>query len=194
MKKTVTLKDGSEVVIRGMQENDLDRCCAFFSALPGEHRVFLRTDVTRRQAVEQRIACMRTGRVRRIVALAGDAIVADGVLELAGHGWEDHVGEIRLIVAQSHQRKGLGLLMARELYGIAAEESLEEIVVKMMRPQIAARSIFRKLGFRKEVVLPDFVKDRSGRRQDLVLMRCNLDRLWQEYEDELARSDWQRTR
>ena len=34
----------------------------------------------------------------------------------------------------------------------------------------------------------------SGRRQDLVLMRCNLDRLWQEYEDELARSDWQRTR
>ena len=52
----------------------------------------------------------------------------------------------------------------------------------------------RKLGFAKEVVLPEFVKDQVGRRQDLILMRCNLDRLWQEYEAELANSDWQRTR
>ncbi len=63
----------------------------------------------------------------------------------------------------------------------------------MMRPQKAARSIFRKLGFRQEVVLPDYVKDLGGTKQDLILMRCDLEALWREMEDFVASGDWQRT-
>lgn len=63
----------------------------------------------------------------------------------------------------------------------------------MMRPQKAARSIFRELGFRQEVVLPDYVRDLSGTKQDMILMRCDLEGLWREMEDFIASSDWQRT-
>jgi L-amino acid N-acyltransferase YncA len=84
--------------------------------------------------------------------------------------------------------------MARELYGLAASARVEEIIVKMMRPQKAARSIFRKLGFREEVLLPDYVRDLNGKKQDMILMRCDLEALWQEMEDFLASGDWQRTR
>ena len=59
--------------------------------------------------------------------------LADGTLELEGHEWKEHVGELRLIVARSYQRKGLGMVMARELYGLAVNEELEEIMVRMMR-------------------------------------------------------------
>jgi L-amino acid N-acyltransferase YncA len=84
--------------------------------------------------------------------------------------------------------------MARELFLLAASVKLEEIVVKMMRPQKAARSIFRKLGFRQEAVLPDYVVDLAGKKQDMVFMRCDLEALWREMEDFLATSDWERNR
>jgi len=192
--KRVTLKDGTEAVIRPMQEDDLERSFVFFQSLPKEDTFFLRSDVTRRDLIEQRIRDIATGRVKRLVAMVGDRIAADGVLELAGHGWEEHVGEIRLIVAHDWQREGLGMLMARELYHLAVAARVEEIVVRMMRPQVAAQRIFRRLGFRDETVLPGYVKDREGRRQDLIVMRCNLETLWKELEDYFAASDWQRVR
>ena len=194
MEKRVQLKDGTEVVIRPMQVDDLDRSFEFFQALPEEDRIFLRVDVSQREQVEARIRAMKSGSVKRIVAIADDKIVADGALELTGQGWKEHVGELRLIVARSFQRKGLGMLMARELYGLAAAARVEEIVVRLMRPQYAAHSIFARLGFRQQVLLPEYVKDRLGKKQDMILMRCDLEALWQELEDYLAGGDWQRSR
>ena len=192
--KVATLKDGTEVVIRPLRDEDIERSCRFFLGLPREDREYLRGDVTQRAAVERRFRTMKEGRVRRIVAVVDDKIVAEGALELAGFDWEAHIGELRLIVWRPYQRKGLGMLMARELYLLAASEKLEQVVVAMMRPQVAAQSIFRKLGFKEETVLPDHVKDRSGRRQDLILMRCDLEELWKELETQFAHSDWARTR
>lgn len=194
MPGTVRLKDGSAVVIRPMRADDLERSVAFFSELPEEDRDYLRVDVTRRANVERRIRAMETGLVKRLVAVAGDAIVADGALETQEPGWKQHVAEIRLIVAGPFRRKGLGLLMARELYRLAAQVEVKELIARMMRPQKAARRIFRQLGFRDEIVLPDYVVDRLGRPQDMLLMRCDLEGLWKEMEDLLLTSDWQRTR
>jgi len=194
MSNRVELKDGTSVVIRLMTAGDLDRSVAFFQSLTPQDRRYLRHDVTRREEVEARIEAMRTGRARRLVALDGDTIVADAALELESAGWKQHVGEIRLIIANPYKRKGLGMLLARELYSMAVEAKVEEILVRMMRPQLAARSIFRKLGFREETLLPDYVKDAEGQKQDLVLMRCDLEGLWQKLEDFIADRDWGRSR
>lgn len=194
MNKNVTLKDGTEVDIRTMMPSDLDASFAFFKALPEEDRLFLRTDVTKVKNIRRRIKFVDTGRVRRIVAVSGDEIVADGVLELEGHSWKEHVGELRLIVARSFQRKGLGMLMARELFLLAVAEKVEVVVVKLMRPQKVARGIFDKLGFHEEIVIPDYVKDITGKRRDLILKRCDLEALWKKLDHHLMESDWQRTR
>lgn len=194
MAKTVYLKDGSEITIRPMTPDDLEKSFAFFQELPPEDRTYLRTDVTKRRNIEKRIRNMDPEQVVRLVGVVDDKIVADGALELSGHTWKSHLGEIRLIVSRPYQRKGLGMLMARELFLLAAKKKVKEIVVRMMRPQITARHIFRKLGFRRETVLPDYVVDLSGKKQDLIVMRCNLDALWQEMEHYLADFDWQRTR
>ncbi len=159
-----------------------------------EEKRFLRFDVSRRDVLEDRFHAAETGRIQRVVAIADNAVAAEGVLELEGHGWKEHVGELRLFVSRDYQHKGLGMLVARELYTLAAAAKVEEIVVKMMRPQIAARKIFRRLGFHEEVLIPDYVKDRNGVVQDFILMRCDLDSLWKELEDYMAHGDWQRTR
>jgi ribosomal protein S18 acetylase RimI-like enzyme len=192
--RKVKLKDGTRVEIRSLSGDDLDRSLAFFQALPAEDRAYLRRDVSRREVVEERIRAMEPGRVIRLVAVVGDQIVADAALELEGGGWKQHVGELRLIVASPYRRRGLGLVMARELYSVAVEAKVEEIIVKMMRPQVAARSIFRRLGFHEETLLPDYVKDATGHRQDLILMRCDLEALWRELEDFIETRDWRRMR
>jgi len=185
----VKLKDNRDVLIRAMQREDLEGSLDFFQALSEENRLSLRRDLTTREAIEERIREMEKGAVNRLVAVADEAIVADGALEFSHFGWERHVAELRLVVATPYQRKGLGLLMAGALYDLAASAGIEDVVVKMMASQTAALRIFHKLGFRHEVVLRDYVKDMKGTRKDLVLMRCRLEDLWQKYEDFLRETD-----
>jgi len=194
MRENVELRDGTEVVIRPMSRKDLPVAATFFRGLPKEDRAYLRRDVYRRDVVAEMIAEIKTGRARRLVAEHQGKIVAEGALELESHAWKRHVGELRIVVSRKFQRKGLGMFMARELYRLAAAEKIEELVVRMMRPQIAARKIFRRLGFHQETLLTEYVKDLKGRRQDLVVMRCDLEGLWQELEHYFDHSDWRRAR
>lgn len=187
------LKDGTEILVRPLRIGDIDRSFAFFQALPEEDRAYLRIDVTKRGVVERRISsALRSDNLTRIVALVGDEIVADGGLEIGGDEWDRHVGELRVVVAHPFQRRGLGTIMMRELYAEAASQKVQEIVVRMMRPQKAAWAICHKLGFQEEVMLHDYLKDLSGHKQDLILMRCDLEELWQRMEDYIERSDWPR--
>ncbi len=182
MSKTVHLKDGSEVLLRALTRDDVERSLAFFRALPEEDLKYLRGDPTKREVVEERIRETESGAYHRLVAVVGDRIVAEGALEMTGRAWTSHIGELRIIVARDYQRKGLGMVLAHELYLLAASCNLEQLMVTMMRPQVAARSIFHKLGFREEMVLPAHVRDRDGRSQDLILMRADLKALWRELE------------
>jgi len=194
VEKSVTLKDGTEVVVRPVSLDDRARSLEFFRELPADDRIYLRADVTRPEIVDRRFQHLEVGELFWLVAVENDRIVADGVLEREAREWKGHLAEIRLFVAADHRQRGLGTLMSRELYRIALEEKIEEIVVRVMRPQKAARQIVERLGFRKDVVLTDYVRDRENVKQDLIVMRCDIEALWKEIERHLADSDWQRTR
>ena len=194
MYEMIELNDGREVIIDALQPSDLDGLLEFFRKLPEEDRIFLRMDVTDREMVMQRMRETEEGKAHRLVARDGSRIVAYGVLEFEGHGWQEHVGELRLIVARDFQRAGLGMHLARELYLLATRERVEVIVARLMAPQEAARRILERLGFTEEAVLKEHAKDRRGRRQDLVLMRCDLQTLLQEMKHYFEDFDWQRER
>jgi len=69
--------------------------------------------VTRSDQVQRRIDDMLAGRVERLVALVGDEIVADGALELVGHGSPD----------------GSDGAIHEELHGITTAATIVESVV-----------------------------------------------------------------
>lgn len=192
--KTVSIRDGRTVTVRRMRPDDVQRSYEFFCALPEEDRKYLRVDVTRRDLVERRTLETDERRAVRVVAEHDGEIVADGTLELEGHGWGDNVAEVRLIVARRWQRLGMGTVMARELFHLASKYRVDRIVVRLMRPQAGAHRIFKRLGFHEEFLIPEHVRDRSGTWQDLIIMRCPLDELWRDLEDTLAEGDWQRHR
>ena len=194
MDKIEKLKDGTEVTIRRLMMEDLDLLMEFFLALPMEDRKYLKFDVTDRKAVQRRLRRVESGDDIRVVAVHGGLIIASGVLELSGEAWSKHQGEIRLIVARPFQQRGLGAIMIRELYFIAVQNNLQTIVAKMMRPQVGAQKIFRRLGFRDDSLMPDFVKDIKGGSQDLIVMTCDVKQLWKQLDRMFSESDWQRCR
>jgi L-amino acid N-acyltransferase YncA len=194
MDKTEKMKDGTEVTIRPLVPQDTDRLMDFYGALPEEDRKYLKFDVTDRKVVAKRLRRVESGDDIRIVAVHGGVIVASGALELSGEAWSKHQGEIRVIVARPFQKRGLGTIMIRELYFIAVQNRIQTIVARMMRPQVGAQKIFRRLGFREESMMPDFVKDLQGSSQDLIVMTCDVKELWKQLDRTFSESDWQRCR
>jgi GNAT superfamily N-acetyltransferase len=194
MDKTERMKDGTEVTIRRLVANDIDRLMEFYGSLPEEDRRYLKFDVTDRKVVAKRLRRVESGDDIRIAAVHGGVLVASGALELSGEGWSKHQGEIRVMVARPFQHRGLGTIMIRELYFIAVQNKIETIVARMMRPQAGAQKVFHRLGFRDETMLPDFVKDLQGGSQDLIVMTCDVKDLWKELDRNFSESDWQRCR
>ncbi len=137
--KIEALRYGTTVVLREPTMDDVEDSLRFFKELPPEDRKYLRVDVTKRKNVEQRIKDSLEGRTYRIIALAGDKIIADGALEFSREDWSRHAGEIRAIVAHDYQRRGLGALLIKAIYGVAHQRGVEKLVAKMASPQTGAR-------------------------------------------------------
>ena len=194
MEKAEILKDGTKVLIRDQTGEDLDILMDFYQALPDEDRRYLRVDVTDRDVVKQRLELSKGGYLFRRGALENDRVVATGALEIFPDAWREHQGEIRVIVSQDFRHRGLGLVLMRELYLMALDKNVELLVTRLLRPQIAARNICRKLGFREELLVPDYLHDLTGTTQDMVLMAADMKDFWKELEHVYMDSDWSKYR
>lgn len=181
--KEIPLKNNLKVVIRPLAKNDFDRLFAFFQALPQEEKMYLRHDVTDPAVVRGWAQKIDLEHVIPLVALDGDTIVADGTLHIATHGWMQHVAHLRLVVAPTHQRSGLGTVIAHELVEIAQHRGLEKLQAHVIESNAGALRMFERVGFQRAAVLKDLVKDRQGRKQNLVVLINDVERLGRIMED-----------
>lgn len=191
MPKTETLKDGTTLTIRELSNQDLDTMMKFFTGLSADDRNYLRVDVTNRKTVEQRLTFIEFGYHFRLGAFQGDEMIGEAALELPFEEWRRHQGEIRVIVASALQRKGLGMLLMREIYCLALRKNVDMVVCWLMKPQIAAQSLCRKMGFKGETILPSYVRDQAGEMHDLVIMKAKLTDLMSEIEKYYGKIDWE---
>ena len=191
MLKSEILKDGAEILIRDMDpKQDFDALMSFYSSLPAEDRRYLRIDVTNRKTMEQRIKLMDFGYHFRILALSGGEIIGKGVLELPFEEWRRHQGELRVIIARPFQRRGVGMILMRELYRLALRKNVDTVTVWVMKPQEAALNLARKMGFHDQSILPDYVKDQNGEMQDLYILKAKIADLTKEIEQKFGPVDW----
>ena len=163
--KTVNLKDGEEVVLRTLQPGDEKRLSDFFSGLPLKDRLFLKHDVTDPETIKSWVNTIDHEKIISIVALKGDQIIGDATLHRNKFGWFRHVGEIRLVTHPDYRRKGLGVLLNKEIFFIALTLKLEKIIAMMVEDQHAAVRVFTLLGFEKEAVLKDHIMDHKGNKR-----------------------------
>lgn len=181
--KTVELKGGKTAVLRLLQPDDFDRLFAFFKELPEEDIIYLRHDVRDPDVIRRWTTDIDLDHVIPIVAVDEDRIVASGTLHRTTHGWMQHVGHIRLVVAPTHQRSGLGTLLARELVNQAEFRGLEKLQAHVAEGNEGAIRMFKRVGFEEAAVIKDLLKDRKGRHQNLVVLVNDVSRLSQVMED-----------
>ncbi len=182
--KSVTLKDGRSVLIRPLAREDIRILRAFFLDLSSEDCLFLRRDVRDPQVIRQWMEDIHSGRLIALVALENERIVATGRLYVMTNEWMQHVGELRLITARTYRQQGLGNLLARELVALAAERGLEKIQAQVMEDDVGAVRMCEAIGFKVEATLRGVVKDRSGKKRNLVIMVnevAELDRVLEDW-------------
>jgi RimJ/RimL family protein N-acetyltransferase len=174
----VSLRDGTQVVIRPMDPKDGPALHAFFRALPEQDRQYLRDDVTKTEWIERFVRAIDYETLVPVVAEYEGRIVGSGNFYRPAYGWSRHVAEIRVSVAATMQRQGLGTAIARVLVRHAIGAGVEKMVAHVVENQISAARAFERLGFRREAILKSHVKDVYGKKRDLIVMSNDVSHLW----------------
>lgn len=168
--RAIKLKDGSEVLVRFMVPADQDRLLELFKGIPEEERVFLRENMAKPEAIANRVRALERGRLIALVVEAGGRIVGDATLQRRPTHWLHHVAEVHVVVDTAYRRLGLAHNLLYELFDLARDEGIETLLAEMMSEQAAAISLFERLGFRREAIFREMVKDLHDKKHDLLIM------------------------
>jgi RimJ/RimL family protein N-acetyltransferase len=176
--RTIHLRDGLTLSVRPTGEGDEAVLLDFYRELPQEDRLFLKDDVTTESWAERFIRRIGRGEATSLIAELDGKVLAEATLYRATHGWSTHVGELRVAVARAYRRKGLATALAGLLVRLATDQGVDKFIVEVVENQVGALRTFEKLGFHKEAVLRDHVKDRSGMRRDLLILANDVSHIW----------------
>lgn len=181
--KEIKLKNGQKAMLRLFKEEDMDWLISFFQTLPEEDRLYLRSDVIKKENIIKRFGNLNYDYMFPLIAYIGNKIVAQGNLSRAEYGWTKNLGEIRIVVARDYQSMGLCTILTRELFLQALTTDLYKIQADLMENQVSAIAAFERMGFKKEAVLRKHVTDIEGNRHNLVIMSLDIQELWYLMED-----------
>jgi RimJ/RimL family protein N-acetyltransferase len=181
--KTVKLKNGVMVKLKILQADELELLVEFFQSLPLEDRMYLRSDVMKKEYIMRRFGHMNYDVMYPIIAMDNDKIIAIGTLFRAEFGWMRNLGEIRSVVSPKYQRNGLCTILVRELFLHAVSKDLFKVQAEIMEEQKSALKAFERMGFKKEAILKNHVTDIKGQRRNLVIMSLDIEELWTILED-----------
>lgn len=161
---------GTSYTFRLMTGDDRDEMLEFARALPEDDLLFLAIDITRDQAVDDWIRRINGGSLRTILVEEDGKLVGHGSLLHEEQVWTRHLGGMILLLAPEVRGKGLGQILAGELFAHAEELKLLKIMARMAAGQKGAIQVFEKMGFKMEALLADCVIDREDRTHDLIIM------------------------
>ncbi len=182
----LTLRDGAAIVIRPLDATDAPAVLKFYRSLPEEDRLFLRDDVTKPEWLRRFVGRVESGEVVSLIAERDGKVVGEATLYRALHGWTVHVAELRVAIAPTMRRSGLGTALAHELVRLATRMGVEKMMIQVVENQVGARKMFRKLGFKQEAVLRGHVKDIHGMKRDLIVGANDISHIWDAMESLVA--------
>jgi len=166
--------DGTQVKLRLMTADDKDAVLAFARSLPEDDLLFLSFDITQESFIEHWIRRIEAGTWHTILVEADGKLVGHGSLIRTEQIWSRHLGEIILLLSPEVRGKGLGNILAGEIFAKAEELKLMKVVARMAADQKGAIQVFEKLGFNAEALLADYVIDRKNRTHDLIAMSHDI--------------------
>ncbi|MFP4037003.1 MAG: N-acetyltransferase family protein [Desulfobacteraceae bacterium] len=169
--KEIILRDGRGVSLRPLGPEDGPLLRRMLERLTEEDLWFLGLGEPVPGFVEKWVNEAGKDRLFTVCAVLEGEMVAAAALIRERPGAEGHVGRIQTSVIPAYREKKLGTWMLFDLINAAMSMGLERLIMRMVEGRDASlMRAMEKLGFTREAVLKDFIKDRAGNYRDLVLM------------------------
>ncbi|MFT3661461.1 MAG: GNAT family N-acetyltransferase [Gordonia sp. (in: high G+C Gram-positive bacteria)] len=154
------------MTVRKLTETDAERLAALLTDLSERDLTLIREDLS------------DPGLARRILGAPGYRWAAEGPDgALLGYatisrlpGWSNHVGELRLVVAEAARGQGLGAELAKEAMRSAFGDGVTKIVIELPTDAEGAVALFSRLGFTGEALLRDHLETDDGQKHDLLVL------------------------
>ena len=166
------------VTFRPLRAEDKELFASFLRSLPRKDNYYLLVDVSNDQTIERWMDKVKSGQTIGVVAMADDRMVGYGNLKINDLPWTRHVGEIRISVSTPYRGRGVGKALTEQMFSVARARGLRKVWARMAISQGAAQHMLMKLGFRTEAVLSDFVMNKNGVTEDLVIMSHDSGKSW----------------
>ena len=170
----VTLADGAVITLRPMTKDDENDVSRFFGSLPTEATRFLRNDVTNRKIIAGWMRELDYLKTLPLLAEHDGKIVASSSLHRQTFGWGRHVGEVRIVIDPSFQRRGLGRILLEQISRMGAGSGLRKLVARVVSTQGEVIAAFEKSGFHQVATLEKYVKDAKKHYADISIMVKDL--------------------
>jgi len=167
--RQLKLSDGTQITLRLLNRLDRERFLAFTKSLSDHDLLFLRTDITDPDVIDGWLDNVDLERIITIIAERDDKIWGYGSLHMSNAPWSRHVGELRVLISGAMRGKGLGRALTESVFAQALDRGIEKMVAQMTVDQKGAIATFEELGFRAEAMLVDHVRDRQGKKHDLLV-------------------------
>jgi len=166
---------GRKITFRPMTAADREATAAFTKELDHDDILFLQSDITKPEVIEEWISYIDRGRAIVLLALdSAEKVLGYASLYHYDLSWMRHQGEIRVLVRKNLRGNGIGRYLVREIAQIAEEQNLQLIVANLPRDLPHLRTLFEKVGFTVEALLTDWLIDADGRTHDLIVMASRV--------------------
>jgi len=161
---------GDSFELRLMTPADRDAVLAFARELPSHDMLFLPRDIAQPKVLDAWIREVERGALTTLLAARGDAVVGCATIVREPLSWSPHVAELRIVVLPNVRGKGLGRVLSQDAYALAIPMGIEKFVAQMTADQAGAIAVFETMGYRAEALLRDHVRDRDGKKHDIVVL------------------------
>jgi len=174
--KTFTVRDGRKVILRPPKREDLDDLLDFINSLVREEApILLMSELSREEEkkwLDERLMSIKKGEVIYLVAEIEGKVVAGG--EISKHkGRMSHVGTLGIAVKSGYRHLGIATKLVESLLQEAKKQGLKTIRLEVLKNNLPAIALYKKLGFKKTGEIPRSVFWR-GRYVDLIIMALQI--------------------
>ncbi len=177
--------DGRELRLQYMTPAEAPALLAFARSLRPHDLLFLPTDISSPEGIDELVEGLGTGRIGVILALDGDQVVGFSSVVRSATSWMRHIAEISVIVSEPMRHHGFGRELTEEAFRIAEDLGVTRMLAQMTLDQQSGIDMLRGLGFTPIAILHDHVIDADERTYDLLLMHQDVAR----FADTLRRLD-----
>ena len=163
--------NGTAVQLDVIRAGDEAALLAFATALPEHDLLFTYRDISQPRVIQAWIReSVERDRLPTVLARVDDQVIGCTSLIHDDLSWSPHVGELRVVVGAQARGLGLGRQLIQASFAQALALGLEKLVAQMTTDQRASIAMFESMGFRAEALLAQHVRDRSGKKHDIVML------------------------